>query len=566
MPPILDHRRFLASLSLLLGTCLSLSACGNPFARTGADSDGVLHAHQEGKAIPTSPGAPSLGQQPTMPVDPEVAGHGAVPLTLLYTSDIHSRVDPFPAGFYHRTYAGKGGFARIAAMTRRIRAQNPATLLLDSGDYLQGSPYYNFFGGEVETHALDRAGYDAVTIGNHEFDRGVPALRKVIGNYRGPVITTNVTFSPDMGQRYAVLRAGKLRVGLFALLTEVSGLVTAPNFQTASYYDPIKAARAAVEKLSKEADVIVCMSHIGIVPPWSDDDEPNPNHLSDERLAEKVPGIDVILSGHVHALVERPIVVRSGNHTTTIVADGYGGGYLGKLDLVVKDGSVVQANNNLIPLDASVERDPSVESVIMPYRSQMAKVLDRYLGQAQADFRRYGKDDLESSLNNLIADATLAGARSLDAAVDFGMSSSGTPRNYLLSGPVKVEDVYYALPFDNRIAIVEAPARTVVELMEATRRSADTRRHAVSNASYVWDPARKKASNILIGGKPLDMKRTYKVAVNDYMADGGSGFSMLPGLRRVQTEMLQRDALIRLIENTQVLFPQTGRIKLVGRP
>ena len=566
MLPVPSKWRFLTSLSLVLGSSLALSACGNPFGRLGSNSDEAVQAHQEGKAIPTTPGVPALGQQASLPVDPEVVNHGAVPLTLLYTSDMHSRVDPFPANFYHRTYAGKGGFARIAAMARRLRAENPASLLLDSGDYLQGSPYYNFFGGEVETQALDRVGYDAVTIGNHEFDRGVPALRKVLGNYHGPIVTTNVTFSPEMGQRYAVLRAGKLRVGLFALLTEVSGLVTPPCFQTASYYDPIKVARAAVEKLSKEADVIVCLSHIGIVPPWSEDEEPNPNQVTDERLAEKVPGIDVILSGHVHALVERPIVIRSGNRTTTIVSDGYGGGYLGKLDLIVKDGAVVQANNNLIPLDASVERDPSVESVIMPYRSQMAKVLDRYLGQAQSDFRRYGKDDLESSLNNLIADATLSGARTVDPTVDFAMSSSGTPRNYLLAGPVKVEDVYYALPFDNRIAIVEAPARTVMALLEATRRSDDSRRHAISNASYTWDPSRKSASNILIGGKPLDMKRIYKVAVNDYMADGGSGFSMLPGLRRVQTDLLQRDALIHLIETTQVLFPQKGRIKLVGRP
>jgi len=561
-----SNRHIQSRFSILLGGCLALAGCGTPFARSGGDVEDGMHAHQERKAIPTSPGVPSFGQQPTLPVDPEVGAHGAQPLTLLYTSDIHSRVDAFPANYYHRTYAGKGGFSRIAAMTKRIKAQTPSSLLLDSGDYLQGSPYYNFFGGEVETQALDRAGYDAVTIGNHEFDRGVPALRKVIGNYRGPIITSNVTFSPELGQRYAVLRAGKLRVGLFALLTEVSGLVTAPNFQTANFYDPIKVARAAVEKLSKEADVIVCMSHIGIVPPWSDDDEPNPNQLSDERVAEKVPGIDVILSGHVHAMVQRPIQIRSGNHVTTIVSAGYGGGYLGKLDLLVKDGEVTEARNDLVPLDASVEREPAVESLIMPYRSQMAKVLDRYLGQAQADFRRYGKDDLESSLNNLIADATLAGSRTLDPSIDFGMSSSGTPRNYLLSGPVKVEDVYYALPFDNRICIVEAPARTVVEMLASTRRSSDARRHAISNASYTWDPARRQVSNVLIGGKPLDMKRVYKVAVNDYMADGGSGFSMLTGLKRVQTEILQRDALIRQIEATQVLFPQIGRIKLVGRP
>lgn len=556
---------FRGGLTLAAGASLLLaSGCGifggAPMA--GGQEDLDFHAHGA-KGIPTSAGVPKFGQQPLLPQDPSVKGR-AVPLTLLYTSDVHSRMDPFPEAFYHKTYAGKGGIARIAAKARELKQQTPNALLLDSGDYLQGTPYFNFFKGEVELKAFQQAGFDAVTIGNHEFDNGVPMLRKALGNYAGPIITTNVTFSPDMGQRYAVLKAGNVRVGLFSLLTEVSGLVTPPNFQTAKYYDPIKVAQAAVEKLSKEADVIVCMSHVGIVPPWSEEDPAahSSSKITDEVIAQQVPGIDVILSGHTHAMVSNPIVIRSGSHRTLIVSPGYGGGYLGKLDLVVKDGVVQQYDNNLVPLNSSVAPASDVESLVAPYRAQMNQTIKQQIGTAQGDFKRYSGADFESSLNNLMADATLAAARKLDPNVEFGISSSGTPRNYIVSGPITIEDAYYALPFDNKVVIVEAKGDKVVQMLTTQRRWTDNKRHSIANASYTLHPSARKISEIVINGKPFDPSKTYKVAVNDYIADGGSGFSMVPGLKRINTDILQRDALIAYIKQVGILYPQSGRIKV----
>ncbi len=529
-------------------------------SQAGMDLD--THAHAR-NGIPTSPGAPDLGTQPGVPADPAIGGK-RVPLTLLYTSDIHSRVDPFPQQFYHSIYAGKGGLARIAQATRQIRKSTPNSLLLDSGDYLQGSPFYNFFKGEVEMKALNAIDYDAVTIGNHEFDNGVPALRKVLSLFKGPIVTTNVTFSPEMGQRYAVLKAGPLRVGVFALLTEVSGLITPPNFQTARYYDPVAAARKAVARLQKEADVIVCMSHVGIVPPWSEDDEPDPAQITDEAVAKQVTGIDVILSGHTHASVKRPIVIRNGNEQTLIVAPGYGGGFLGRLDLTVQDGTVVASQNDLVPLDRSVPLATDVEAVIAPYRAKMDTTLQRRIGTAVAPFGRYVGQDYESGLNNLIADATLTAARKADPEVAFGMSSSGTPRNFILQGPITVEDVYYALPFDNRVYIVEVKGQAVLDMLTIQRRTTDNKRHAIANASYTLDPGSKTITDVTIAGAPFDPKRVYKVAVNDYMADGGSGFSMLPSAKRRDLGVLQREALIEHITKAKSLIPDVSRIT-IGR-
>lgn len=560
--PLFRHGLGLAAgVSMLLASGCGMFG-GAPLATGGED----LEFHTHGKnGIPTSAGVPKFGQQPVLPQDPSVAGK-SVPLTLLYTADVHSRIDPFPAAFYHKTYAGKGGLARIASMARQIKQQTPNALLLDSGDYLQGTPYFNFFKGDVELKAYQQAGFDAITIGNHEFDNGVSMLRNALSHYKGPIVTTNVTFSPDMGQRYAVLKAGNLRVGLFSLLTEVSGLVTPPNFQTAKYYDPVKVAQAAVEKLSKEADIIVCMSHVGIVPPWSEDDPAghSSSKVTDEVIAQQVPGIDVILSGHTHAMVSNPIVIKSGNHRTVIVAPGYGGGYLGKLDLVVKDGQVQRYDNQLVPLTASVAPAQDIENLVSPYRAKMNQTIKQQIGTAKGDFRRYSGADYESSLNNLMADATLAAARKIDPEVEFGISSSGTPRNYIVSGPITIEDAYYALPFDNKVVIVEAKGDKVVQMLTTQRRWTDNKRHSIANASYTLHPSARKISDIVINGKPFDPKKTYKVAVNDYIADGGSGFSMVPGLKRTNTDVLQRDSLIDYIKQVGVLFPQTGRIKIAG--
>ncbi|MGE5707015.1 MAG: bifunctional metallophosphatase/5'-nucleotidase [Bacteroidota bacterium] len=510
-------------------------------------------------AIPTQSGVPQFGQQPLIPADPALAGK-TVPLTLLYTSDIHSRIDPFPDNYYYRTYAGKGGYARIATLSRKIRHEIPASLLLDSGDALEGSPYYNFFKGEADLKVMEQLDYDAITLGNHDFSGGVAALRQLYRPF--PLVTSNITFQPDLGQRYVVRKVGSLRVGIFAVHAKADGLIKPSSFQSAQYYDPIQVARRAVEKLSSEADFIVCISHVGVVPPWEDDDAVSTGEITDERIAAQVPGIDVVLSGHTHALVKTPVSIKSGTHRALIVSPGFGGGFLGRLDLQVKDGEVQTYNNDLLPVDSSVAKASDVESVIASYRSKMDAVVKQTIGNATAEFKRYAGKDYESALNNLVADSTLTAARTVDPSVDFGMSSSGTPRCPIPAGTIRVEDAYYSLPFENQIVIVEAKGKAVVDMLTTQRRNTDNKRHAVSNVSYLLDPAAHTISDIKIGGKPFDPNRVYKVAVNDYMAEGGSGFSMLSGLKRRDTGVYQRDALIDHIRKARTISPEMGRIRI----
>ncbi|MEB3222320.1 MAG: bifunctional UDP-sugar hydrolase/5'-nucleotidase [Candidatus Sericytochromatia bacterium] len=528
------------------------------------------------REIPVTAGVPDMGQQPVLPRDPGM--DGKVQFNLLYTNDIHSRIESFPTNFYYSFYAGKGGFSRIATAIRDFKARNPATLAVDSGDYLQGTPYFNFFKGETEMRLMNASGYDAITIGNHEFDNGVAGLHAVLPHYKGSLITTNMTFDREVGVRYAVKRVGNVRVGMFALITEVNGLISAPAFQGARYYDPIKTATAAVAKLRKEADVVVVLSHMGTVPPYSEtgakaqeaeleaDHEVEEEQITDEVVAQRVPGIDVIVSGHTHVMIKRPMVVRNALGKTYIISSGMGGGYLGQATIALEAGKVTQVANTMIPLTTAVPAAPDIESVIAPYREVVNRTIKEEIGEAASTFKRYGTNDVESSLNNLIADACLAAARKVKPETAFAVMSSGTPRSPLPAGRLKVEDCFYALPFDNRVVLMHVTGKQALEMLTIQRRPTDHKRHAVSNATYTLLRNAGPIKDAKIGGMPLDPNAKYWVAVNDYMADGSSGFTMLPGSPRVNLDVLQRDALIDHIRAKGSVAPDLGRIKVANRP
>jgi 2',3'-cyclic-nucleotide 2'-phosphodiesterase (5'-nucleotidase family) len=195
----------------------------------------------------------------------------------------------------------------------------------------------------------------------------------------------------------------------------------------------------------------------------------------------------------------------------------------------------------------------------------MDSTLQVQIGNATGTFKRYGTKDTESSLNNLIADATLWAARRVNPKVDFAVMSSGTPRNPISTGTIKVEDVFYALPFDNKIDIVEVSGQAALDMLTIQRRPTDNKRHAISNVTYTLLKNFGPITDVMIGGQPIDLNRKYIVAVNDYMAEGSSGFTMLPGNPRTQTGILQRDALIDYIKTTGTLTPSAPRIKLAGQ-
>ena len=258
------------------------------------------------------------------------AGRAPVTVTILHTNDMHSRIDPFPAEA--PKWANEGGMARRAALIAQVRKEQPHVLLLDCGDIWQGTPYFNFFGGELEYKLMTGMGYDAATFGNHDFDNGLEGLQKQLPHAGFPFIIANYDFSatPLAGrfQPHKVFERGGVRIGVFGLGIELSGLVADDKYGATRYLDPVATAREQVRRLREEekCSFIICLSHLGY--------EYESAKIDDRKLAAQVAGIDLILGGHTHTFLEAPqSVAGPGSHQTMINQVGWAGTRLGRLDV-----------------------------------------------------------------------------------------------------------------------------------------------------------------------------------------------------------------------------------------
>lgn len=281
-------------------------------------------------------------------------GPGETLITILHTNDTHSQIDPLPEN--DRQYPGKGGVARRATLVKRVRHENPNTLLIDAGDVFQGTPYFNFFKGEVEYKAMSLIGYDAGTLGNHEFDNGVDALAAALKFAKFDVVSTNYdvrgTALEGRVKPYAVKTVGGVRVGLIGLGVSPNNLITPSNFKGVKFNDPVEAAAATVKVLrdKERCTLVVGMSHLGYYT------ESRPSSVGDTQVAAKVDGIDFIAGGHTHTFMTQPVVTTSPNGGKTIVFQvGRSGIYVGRVDLKVRDGKVVASAWKMLDL-----RDPSL--------------------------------------------------------------------------------------------------------------------------------------------------------------------------------------------------------------
>jgi len=266
-------------------------------------------------------------------------------ITILHTNDTHSQIDPLPA---NDANAGKGGVARRATVVKRVRKENPNTLLVDAGDVLQGTPYFNFYKGEVEYKAMSAIGYDVGTLGNHEFDNGVEALAKALTFANFDIVSANYdvkgTVLEQRVKRYVVKTLAGIRVGLFGLGVSPVALITPDNFKGVTYIDPVVAARDVVKKLREEerCALVVCMSHLGY----------NADAKSgDSFVASQVDGIDFIASGHTHTFMKEPVTqTQPCGAKTTIFQVGKSGIYVGRVDFTFRAGKLADTSVRLLDL------------------------------------------------------------------------------------------------------------------------------------------------------------------------------------------------------------------------
>jgi 5'-nucleotidase len=274
---------------------------------------------------------------------------GETLITILHTNDTHSQIDPIPDN--DKQYGGKGGVARRATLVKRVRAENPNTLMIDAGDVFQGTPYFNFYKGEVEYKSMSLVGYDVVTLGNHDFDNGVEALAAAMKFANFEFVSTNYdvrgTVLESRVKPYAIRTFGDVRIGLFGLGISPDNLITPENFKGVKYMDPVQMSRGVVRLLRdrEKCQLVIGMSHLGYYP------NAKAGEIGDSQVVEQVNGIDFIASGHTHTFMKSPVLAKQPSGNDTIIFQvGKSGINVGRIDFTMRDGKVTASAGRLLDL------------------------------------------------------------------------------------------------------------------------------------------------------------------------------------------------------------------------
>jgi 5'-nucleotidase len=258
-----------------------------------------------------------------------IAGNDPVHITILHTNDFHSHIDPF--GNDVPRNAGEGGMAKRAALIATVRSESEHVLLFDAGDIFQGTPYFNYFKAKLDFELMTMMGYDAVTIGNHEFDNGLEGILSQLKYAGFPFINSNYDFSDTIlaGKTipYKIFRRGGVKIGVYGLGVDLKGLVDPKNYGNTRYNDPLQTA-LKMEKMLKEehnTDMIICLSHLGY--------DYKDNTISDKILAAQTFNTDLIIGGHTHTFLKTPDKIMNKSGREVLVNQvGFGGLILGKVD------------------------------------------------------------------------------------------------------------------------------------------------------------------------------------------------------------------------------------------
>ena len=267
-------------------------------------------------------------------------------ITILHTNDTHSQIEPFDPN--HHKFANKGGVARRASLIQKVRNENPNTLLLDAGDIFQGTPYFNYFGGEIEFKLMSLLKYDAATMGNHDFDNSIEGFHHQLPNANFNFVCANYDFKNTilntLVKPYKIFFKDGVKIGVFGLGIELHNLVSPELFKETTYLDPIEITKDITRELkeNENCDLIICLSHLGY-------HYKNTQKVSDLKLAAATKDIDLIIGGHTHTFLPKPTLVKNVNNETVIVNQvGAYGVNLGRIDFYFDNQSNKEISNKTI--------------------------------------------------------------------------------------------------------------------------------------------------------------------------------------------------------------------------
>lgn len=287
----------------------------------------------------------------TVPSLMSMKSEDVVKVTILHTNDTHSHIDPFPSN--HSKYPNRGGVQNRLNLINAIRAAEKNVLLLDAGDIFQGTPYFNMFGGELELKLMSKMGYDAATMGNHDFDNGLDGFDKVKQHAKFPFLCANYDFSNTVlhgfTKPYKVFKKQGIKIGVFGVGVELDGLVSKKNYLETQYLDPVKKANEVAKKLreAEKCDLVICLSHLGY--------DYETSKIGDLALAKNTAHIDLIIGGHTHTFLEAPSEVNNAEGKRVLVNQvGWAGLNVGRVDFIFTNRKIDALKAELVSIKEHV--------------------------------------------------------------------------------------------------------------------------------------------------------------------------------------------------------------------
>lgn len=463
------------------------------------------------------------------------AADATTKISIIHTNDTHGRL------LDGDEYGAAWGFAKIATLVKETKAANPNTLVLDAGDAFQGMPIINISKGKGLIPILEAVGYDAMTMGNHEFDFGLAALQDLEKSMtKIPMVTANI-YKENGGRAftpYTIKTVGGVKIGIFGLTTPETTYKSHPdNTKGLTFMDPVKSAKSVVKELDPQVDIIICLSHLG----FEGDD-------TSVKVAENVEGIDLIIDGHSHTELPFGVIEVNG---TMIAQTGEYTKNVGMIELEVADKKIVKKSAVLVPDSEAVKEDETVKGLIDKLSEENAPLFAQVVGETSVELDGVREDvrTKETNLGNLATDAlrVMTGA---DCAVQNG----GGIRASIKAGNITKLDMATVFPFGNTVEVREMTGEAILKALEnsvSAYPDASGGFLQVSGITFVFNPEKEAGSRVIsvkINGKNLSLTKKYTVAMNNFTAAGGDGYDMFVGTKKTAELGTLEDVLIQYFQ------------------
>ncbi len=440
-------------------------------------------------------------------------------LVILHTNDTHSQIDPNDNDM--------GGILRRKVVIDSVRAADKNVLVIDAGDIVQGTLYFNLYKGEVENMFMNALGYDMRILGNHEFDNGVDELAANLANAKAELLSTNYELSSSPLAKefkpYTIRTFGGKRIGFLAINLNPEGIIAKGNYDGVNYLDAIESANAMAWYLKnlEHCDYVIALTHIGYK---------NDYVADDITLAQKTKNINLIIGGHSHTLIDasspKAPQYRFANldgDTVTIAQISKGGVFLGHIDFDLNNGNI---KTSVIPINSRLDNriDKTLAESLVPYRQGVDSLMSTpyvrstiELIKTQPPLQNFITDFVRDNANTILKIQKTQGKKS----VDFAIMNKGGIRRSFPKGNISEGMIITMLPFANRTVVVDIKGSDIYSLLEVMAQRDGDMLSSEMEVVYAIKDGKSQIISALLNGKPIDRDATYRVATIDYLANGG---------------------------------------------